>query len=62
MRQSDRLRRAVEWLQSERLERPGIPLFRLSDEAARRFDLDALESEWLLATALRTAKEPSEGA
>lgn len=50
---SERLRLAVAHLAAEREARPGVPLPKLVDEAALRFDLDAASSEWLLRTALR---------
>jgi hypothetical protein len=43
---------ALQHLNAERDARPGTPLPALVDEAARRFDLDAAQSEWLLRTAL----------
>jgi hypothetical protein len=46
------LRHAVEHLAAERAARPGVPLVTLVDETARRFDLYARSSEWLLRTAL----------
>ena len=44
---------AVAHLAAEREARPEVPLPKLVDEAALRFDLDAMSSEWLLRTALR---------
>ena len=54
MRDQERVVRAVEYLNGERAARPGIPLVQLVDEAARHFDLDAAQSEWLLRSALET--------
>ena len=42
---------ALGWVNAERASRPDAPLWKLVDEAARRFDLDAARSEWLLRTA-----------
>ena len=50
----DRLRRAVEYLNAERASRPEVPLWKLVDDAALHFDLDAAESEWLLKMTLET--------
>ena len=57
---AEKLRRAVEFLEAERASRPEVPLPSLVDEAARRFDLDAMQSEWLLMTAIR-ARHPEGG-
>jgi hypothetical protein len=42
------LRRALRWLGERRREAPDAPRHRLIDEAARRFDLSPLESDFLL--------------
>jgi len=42
------LRRAVRWLDERRREEPGAPRQKLIDEAARRFDLDPLQTEFLV--------------
>ena len=57
MSSPEKIRRAVEHLNAERLARPLVPLLTLVDEAARQFDLDAAQSEWLLMTALRARDE-----
>lgn len=46
---------ALAHVNAERSQRPGVPLVKLVDEAALRFDLDAGQSEWLLRTALAPA-------
>jgi len=48
--------RALAHVNAERVARPGIPAWQLVDEAARRFDLDAAQSEWLLRTVLDAGK------
>lgn len=53
MSQHEKVVGALEHLNREREARPGIPLVQLVDEAARHFDLDALQSETLLRTAMR---------
>lgn len=60
MTSPDKLRHAVEHLNAERAARPDVPLLSLVDEAARQFDLDAAQSEWLLMTTLR-AREQERG-
>lgn len=49
-------------LEAERRARPHVPLLQLVDEIARRHDLDAARSEWLLRSALEPApgEEPTE--
>lgn len=42
------LRRAVRWLDERRRDEPDAPRQRLIDEAARRFDLDPLQTEFLI--------------
>jgi hypothetical protein len=44
---SDKLRRAVEWISTERRDRPKVPLATLVSEAALRFDLSPSETEWI---------------
>lgn len=44
----DALRKAVRWIGERRKEEPDIPVFRLIDEAGRRFDLSPLDSEFLV--------------
>ncbi len=44
------LRRAVAWLSEQRQERPDVPLSKLVDEAALKFDLSPLDQEWLART------------
>jgi hypothetical protein len=44
---------ALRHLNEQRAARPGVPLVKLVDEAARQLDLDALQSEWLLRVALQ---------
>ena len=44
----DKLRRAVEWIATERGDRPQVSLAMLVSEAALRFDLSPSEEEWLL--------------
>jgi DNA-binding transcriptional LysR family regulator len=41
------LRKALRWLADRRREEPSAPRLRLVDEAARRFDLDPLEADFL---------------
>ena len=53
MLEHDKIRHAVEYLNAERSAHPEAPLVKLVDEAARRFDLDAAQSEWLLMSAVR---------
>ena len=60
MLEHDKVRHAVEHLNSERVARPEVPLLKLVDEAALRFDLDAAQSEWLLMSAIRM-KHPEGG-
>jgi hypothetical protein len=45
---SDKLRRAVEWIATERKDRPDAKLLQIIGEAALRFDLSPSEEEWLL--------------
>ena len=45
---SDKLRRAVEWIADEKVNRPKAPFHLLVNEAALRFDLSPSEEEWLL--------------
>ncbi len=45
---SDKLRRAVEWIATEKADRPKVALATLVSEAAVRFDLSPAESEWLM--------------
>ena len=53
--------RALAHVNAERAARPGAPAWQLVDEAARRFDLDAAQSEWLLRTVLDAVRpQPSE--
>lgn len=40
--------RAVKWLSERRLEDPTAPRMKLIDEAAQRFDLSPLETEFLV--------------
>jgi hypothetical protein len=51
--------RALELFNAERAGRPGVPAWKLVDEAARHFDLDAAQSEWLLRTVLEAATPDS---
>jgi hypothetical protein len=44
---SDKLRRAVEWIATEKADRPDAPLANLVSEASLRFDLSPSETEWL---------------
>ena len=48
---------ALRHLNAEVQSRPAEPLARLVDEAAMRFDLDAVASEWLLRMALEARAE-----
>lgn len=41
------LRRAVQWISERREEEPHLPLWKVIDEAARRFDLSPADSEFL---------------
>jgi hypothetical protein len=66
MSSPDKLVHAVEHLNAARASRPEVALLALVDEAARQFDLDAAQSEWLLMTALRLrdrerGEKPREG-
>ncbi|WNG37835.1 hypothetical protein F0U60_32230 [Archangium minus] len=42
------LRNAVRWIAARRAEQPQASLFKLINEAARRFDLTPLQEEFLL--------------
>jgi hypothetical protein len=42
------LRRAVQWISDRRREAPQLPLYKLVDEAAVRFDLSPPETQFLL--------------
>ncbi len=46
--EGEELRRAVRWLDERRRDEPDASRQRLIDEAARRFDLDPLQTEFLL--------------
>ncbi|HUL58191.1 MAG TPA: hypothetical protein VLU43_02900 [Anaeromyxobacteraceae bacterium] len=46
--QGESLRRALKWLSDRRLEDPAAPRGKLVDEAAVRFDLSPVETEFLL--------------
>jgi len=46
--EGEALRRAVRWLDERRHDEPDAPRQRLIDEAARRFDLDPLQTEFLV--------------
>jgi hypothetical protein len=54
---SDKLRRAVEWITTEKQDRPDAALHMLVNDAALRFDLSPSEEEWLLFS-LRKPKQP----
>ena len=54
----EKVLKALEHVNAERAQRPGVPTWKLVDEAARHFDLDAAQSEWLLRTA--SAPKPAE--
>ena len=54
---SGNLGRAVERLNAERQRRPEVPLTKLVDEIAQHFDLNAMDSEWLLRSTLK-ARQP----
>lgn len=41
------VRRAVEYVEEERKDRPGVPLARLLDEAGMRFNLSPLDGQRL---------------
>jgi hypothetical protein len=45
---SDKLKRAVEWIATEKADRPEVALAMLVSEAALRFDLSPAEEEWLM--------------
>jgi hypothetical protein len=47
--EGEELRRALRWLDERRREEPTAPRQKLIDEAARRFDLDPLQTEFLIA-------------
>lgn len=51
------LRNAAFWIAVRREEEPQIPLIRLIDEAARRFDLSPSQEQLLLADLLPTSSE-----
>jgi hypothetical protein len=53
---SDKLRRAVEWIATEKADRPKVALPMLVSEAALRFDLSPSEEEWLLFSLRKPAK------
>ena len=44
---SDAIRGALRWLSERRLEDPAAPRMKLIEEAALRFDLSPLETEFL---------------
>ena len=44
----DGVRGALRWLSERRLEDPSAPRLALIDEAARRFDLNPLQAEFLI--------------
>lgn len=46
--EGEELRRAVRWLDERRRDEPDAPRQKLIDEAARRFDLDPLQAEFLV--------------
>ncbi len=46
--EGESLRRAVRWLDERRRDEPDAPRPRLIDEAARRFDLDPLQTDFLI--------------
>lgn len=45
--EGEALRRAVRWISDQRRDNPQARLAKLIDEAAQRFDLSPLESEYL---------------
>jgi hypothetical protein len=45
---NDAIRSALRWLSEQRLANPGAPRGKLIEEAALRFDLSPLETEFLL--------------
>jgi len=42
------LRRAVRWVSDRRRDDPNLPIWKLVDEAARRFDLSPADAEFLM--------------
>jgi hypothetical protein len=46
--EGDGLKRALKWLSEQRLAEPAAPRMKLIDEAARRFDLSPVETEFLV--------------
>ena len=45
--EGESLRRAVRWISDRRREDPQLKLGKVIDEAAFRFDLSPIESDWL---------------
>jgi hypothetical protein len=46
--EGDGLKRALQWLSEQRLADPAAPRMKLIDEAATRFDLSPVETEFLV--------------
>ena len=42
------LRRAIQWISERRRDTPELPLYKLVDEAAVRFDLSPTEAQFLV--------------
>jgi len=42
------LRRAIQWISERRRDAPQLPLYKLIDDAAVRFDLSPAEAQFLL--------------
>lgn len=55
--EGDGLRAALSWLSERRLEDPSVPRAKLVDEAALRFDLSPMETDFLL----QSWKDPPPG-
>lgn len=46
----ENLRRAVKWISERRQDDPPLPMAKLLDEAALRYDLSPVDQEWLVKT------------
>jgi hypothetical protein len=53
--EGEQLRRAMQWINTEKQDRPDAKLVALIGEAALRFNLSPAQEEWLLTT---LAKKP----
>ena len=52
------IRKAVRWISDQRQADPSLVVSKIVDEAAKRFDLSPLETDFLLQSLAKQSKEP----